>query len=101
MQFSLNIIMTKEILRNLNFNQEKNTKYKIFEMLQIQDKYNTNKTGKSKESMKDIMEDHEVDKNKNEIQDSLIKLYANMDIQRCQMFMIQNLLDDVTDLGAI
>jgi hypothetical protein len=70
-------------------------------MLQIQDKYNTNKTGKSKESMKDIMEDHEVDKNKNEIQDSLIKLYANMDIQRCQMFMIQNLLDDVTDLGAI
>ena len=34
--------MTKEILRNLNFNQEKNIKYKIFEMLQIQDKYNTN-----------------------------------------------------------
>jgi signal transduction histidine kinase len=80
MQFSLNIIMTKEILRNLNFNQEKNTKYKIFEMLQIQDKYNTNKTGKSKESMKDIMEDHEEEKKKNEIQDSLIKLYANMDI---------------------
>lgn len=37
MQFSLNIIMMKEILKNLNFNQEENLKSKIFDLLQIKD----------------------------------------------------------------
>ena len=62
MQFSLNIIMTKEILRNLNFNQEQNTKTQIFELLKIEDG-----KIKSKESFKDIMEDTEQDKKKKDI----------------------------------